>query len=77
MLRVYTHNTAWKPLTVNMANELTYKAVTISGGTFHGQKPEKDDHVTDDNGNFLATGYKVTETTEGSNVWTVSANQQN
>lgn len=73
----YTHNTSWSPLTVNMANELTYKAVDISGGTFHGQKPEKDDHVIGDNGYFLATDYKVTETTEGSNVWTVSANQQN
>lgn len=62
------------PLTVNMANELTYKAVNISGGTFHGQNPEKDDSWTsesDAHKYFLAEGYEAKESTTG--VWTVSA----
>lgn len=73
----YTHNTSWSPLTVNMANELTYKAVDISGGTFHGQNPEKDDSWTsesDAHKYFLATGYAVSG--DETNGWTVvSANQ--
>lgn len=73
----YTHNASMSPLTVNMANELTHKAVEISGGTFHGQSPEKDDSwtsVSDAHKYFLATGYAVSG--DETNGWTVvSANQ--
>ena len=65
----YTYNKSYAPLTINMANQLTYKAVNISGGTFYGQNPSQDDNVKTDIGNFLATGYKVSETS--TNVWQV------
>lgn len=42
----YSYNSELKPLVVNMANELEYKAVTIENGWFYGQNPEKDDSYT-------------------------------
>lgn len=70
----YPHKSGWKALTVNMANEINnYKAVTISGGEFHGQKPDCDDSWTEQDTNgykkFLAEGYEAKETSTG--VWTV------
>lgn len=59
-----------KPLVVNMANQLTYKAVEISGGKFYYRDPSKDDNVSSDNGNFLKSGYSAT--CDDTNVWTVS-----
>lgn len=64
-----------KPLVVNMANQLTYKAVEISGGKFYYRDPSKDDNVSGDNGNFLKSGYSAT--CDDTNVWTVAASQQN
>lgn len=72
----YPYKSGWKALTVNMANELTYKAVEISGGTFHGQKPDVDDDwksESDTHKYFLANNHEAKETSTGSNVWTVSA----
>lgn len=59
-----------KPLVVNMANQLTYKAVEISGGKFYYRDPSRDDNVSGDNGNFLATDAKVTG--DATNGWIVS-----
>lgn len=68
----YPYKSGWKALTVNMANELTYKAVEISGGTFHGQKPESDDSYTEgqEYKKFLVEGYKFSG--DATNGWTVS-----
>ncbi len=60
-----------KPLVVNMANQLTYKAVEISGGKFYYRDPSKDDNVQGDNGNFLKDGFSVSG--DETNGWTVSA----
>ena len=62
-----------KPLVVNMANQLTYKAVEISGGKFYYRNPSKDDNVVEPNGNFLKDGLSVSG--DETNGWTVSANQ--
>lgn len=64
-----------KPLVVNMANQLTYKAVEISGGKFYYRNPSQDDNVTGVNGNFLADGYSVSG--DETNGWTVAVSQQN
>lgn len=60
-----------KPLVVNMANQLTYKAVEISGGKFYYRDPSKDDNVQGDNGNFLKSGYSASG--NDTNGYTVSA----
>ncbi len=65
----YKWNNNLAPLTVNMFNEVNYKAVNISGGTFYGNNPSQDDNVKTEIGNFLADGYKATETS--TNVWLV------
>ncbi len=68
----YARKAGLAPLAVNMANNLTYKAVNISGGTFYGNNPSQDDSVTTEYGNFLAEGYAATETESGSNIWKVA-----
>lgn len=64
-----------KPLVVNMANQLTYKAVEISGGKFYYRNPSKDDNVAEPNGNFLKDDFSVSgDETSG---WTVVSAKQN
>lgn len=71
----YPYKSGWKALTVNMANELTYKAVEISGGKFIGQKPESDDSYTEgqEYKRFLVEGYNFSG--DATNGWIAS--QQN
>ncbi len=57
----------------DLGNDSTraYSPVSISGGTFYGNNPSQDDNVTGENGNFLMSGYKVTQ--QGTdNVWKVT-----
>ena len=48
------------------------QAIFVSGGTFKGENPANGDN-SDAPATFLAAGCVSTETAEGSNVWTVSA----
>lgn len=58
---------------LNVQNDQDVTDIQCTGGTFHGKNPADGDDAI--GGSFVASGYVSTETTEGSKVWTVSAEQ--
>ena len=58
---------------LNVQNDQDVTDIQCTGGTFHGKNPADGDDAK--GSTFVAPGYVSTETTEGSKVWTVSAEQ--